>query len=112
MDADKTYCANGTNGRRHFRSRRTSDEDRTLSQAGAMLRRVTVYANCFAVDPGRCFRFQTVIGRPERCWQPVTWRGRFRAANGRSYRAEACEEHAGDLPTKIRVADSNAHVGR
>jgi len=54
------------------------------------------YAEVFAPMPGRCFRMVSrgsEGGGPTHCPEPPTWRGTFRAPNGRRYRVEACEGH-------------------
>jgi hypothetical protein len=54
------------------------------------------YAEAFSPLPGRCFRMVTRYGGgagPTHCAEPVTWRGSWRAPNGRRYRIEACEGH-------------------
>jgi hypothetical protein len=54
------------------------------------------YAQAFSPLPGRCFRFVSRGGEgdgPTPCPEPPTWRGPFRAPNGRRYRVDACEGH-------------------
>jgi hypothetical protein len=45
---------------------------------------------------GRCFGMVSggsEGGGPTHCPEPPTWRGTFRARNGRRYTVEACEGH-------------------
>ena len=53
------------------------------------------YAEAFSPLPGRCFRLVARHGEggPTHCPEPPTWRGTWRAPNGRRYRVEACEGH-------------------
>jgi hypothetical protein len=53
------------------------------------------YAEAFFPMPDRCFRLITRAGEggPTHCPEPRTWRGAWRAPNGRRYRVEACEGH-------------------
>jgi hypothetical protein len=53
------------------------------------------YAEAFFPMPGRCFRMvaHDSEGGPAHCLEPPTWRGTFRAPNGRRYTVEACEGH-------------------
>lgn len=53
------------------------------------------YAEAFFPMPGRCFRLIALAGAggPTHCPEPPTWRGSWRAPNGRRYRVEACEGH-------------------
>jgi hypothetical protein len=53
------------------------------------------YAEAFFPLPGRCFRLITRAGEggPTHCPEPPTWRGSWRASNGRHYRVEACKGH-------------------
>jgi hypothetical protein len=54
------------------------------------------YAQAFAAMPGRCFQLVSrgaEGGGPIHCTEPPTWRGSFRAPNGRRYTVEACEGH-------------------
>jgi hypothetical protein len=53
------------------------------------------YAEAFFPMPGRCFRLIARAGEggPTHCPEPPTWRGSWRAPNGRRYRVEACEGH-------------------
>jgi hypothetical protein len=57
------------------------------------------YANAFTINPGRCFRMIRLagVGHPHHCHEPVAWHGRFRAADNRLYRVDACEGHADEL---------------
>jgi hypothetical protein len=53
------------------------------------------YAEAFSLLPGRCFRMVTHHGEagPTHCPTPVTWRGSWRAPNGRRYWVDACQGH-------------------
>jgi hypothetical protein len=54
------------------------------------------YAEAFSPPPGRSFRLVARPGGeggPTHCPQPPTWRGFWRAPNGRRYRVEACQGH-------------------
>jgi hypothetical protein len=53
----------------------------------------THFANAFSLTPGRCFRMATLpgVGHPSHCSEPVAWHGRWRAADNRLYRVDACE---------------------
>ncbi len=53
------------------------------------------YAEVFATEPGRCFRYVEKVAtqQPMPCPGEVRWRGRFRANDGRWYAVEACAEH-------------------
>jgi hypothetical protein len=57
------------------------------------------YAEAFTLSPGRCFRMVQLpgVGHPAHCSQPIAWHGRFRAADKRLYRVDACEDHADEL---------------
>lgn len=62
------------------------------------------YAECYFVAEGRCFRLvHDPAGRADHCDEPVTWRGRFRTADGRSVRVWSCDGHAADLAVRMRV---------
>jgi hypothetical protein len=37
------------------------------------------------------------VGHPHHCHTPVAWHGRFRAADNRLYRVDACQGHADEL---------------
>jgi hypothetical protein len=52
------------------------------------------YTEAFFPTPSRCFRpvsSGNEGGGPTHCPEPPTWRGTFRARNGRRYTVEACE---------------------
>jgi hypothetical protein len=54
------------------------------------------YAEVFAPMAGRCFGMVSggsEGGGPTHGPEPPTWRGTFRARNGRRYTVEACEGH-------------------
>jgi hypothetical protein len=54
------------------------------------------YTEAFFPTPSRCFRpvsSGNEGGGPTHCPEPPTWRGAFRARNGRRYTVEACEGH-------------------
>jgi hypothetical protein len=54
------------------------------------------YGEAFSPVTGRCFRLvsrQDGQAGPIHCPEPPTWRGTWRAPNGRRYRVEACESH-------------------
>ncbi len=57
------------------------------------------FANAFSLTPGRCFRMVALpgVGHPNHCPEPVAWYGRWRAADNRLYRVDACESHAEGL---------------
>jgi hypothetical protein len=61
------------------------------------------YAEAFTIIPGRCFRMIQLPGvdHPTHCSQPVAAHGRFRAADDRLYRVDACEGHADDLTAPL-----------
>jgi hypothetical protein len=78
------------------RGRRTG-LDELLMRHGESIEGVTspYYAEAFSPLPGRCFRLVTRPGGeggPVHCPEP-TWRGSWRAPNGRRYRVAACEGH-------------------
>jgi hypothetical protein len=64
---------------------------------------VDYFANDFTLTPGRCFRMVTLpgVGHPSHCEEPVAWHGRWRAADKRLYRVDACEGHAEDLGRRL-----------
>ena len=64
-------------------------------QRGTAAGAAPYYAQAFSPMPGRCFRLVAHGGEggPTHCPEPPTWRGPFRAPNGRRYRVEACEGH-------------------
>jgi hypothetical protein len=71
---------------------------------------VTLYANAFSADRGRCFRWvRDDIGRPTRCPTKVSTRGWWQDGSGRWWLVDSCEEHADPL-TPSRPARSR--VGR
>jgi hypothetical protein len=66
------------------------------------------FAEAFSTEPGLCYRLvQGQGGQPQQCHQPVVWRGRYRAGNGRWYRIWACDEHGEGLVRgeRIRTGD-------
>jgi hypothetical protein len=58
------------------------------------------YTEAFSPLPGRCFRLVTRPGEggPVHCPEPPTWRGSWRAPNGRRYRVNACAGHRRPAP--------------
>jgi hypothetical protein len=61
------------------------------------------FANAFTLTPARCFRMVTLPGvrHPSHCEEPVAWHGRWRAADNRLYRVDACEGHGGQLAAPL-----------
>lgn len=52
----------------------------------------------FSTFPGRCFRFvDDGRGHFRHCRNPIIGTGTFTDADGHSWTADACEEHAGEL---------------
>jgi hypothetical protein len=54
------------------------------------------YVEAFSPMPGRCFRLvarRGGEGGPNHCPEPPTWRGTWRAGDGRRYIVEACQGH-------------------
>jgi hypothetical protein len=77
----------------------------------------TYYTQAFSPLPGRCFRLVSrgnEGGGPTHCPEPPTWRGTFRARNGRRYTLEACEGHLprGTSPGRRRVAEPEGRARR
>jgi hypothetical protein len=61
------------------------------------------YGEAFSPVTGRCFRLvsrQDGQASPTHCPEPPTWRGTFRARNGRRYTVEACEGHRPPAPER------------
>jgi hypothetical protein len=65
------------------------------------------FANAFTLTPGRCFRMVALpgVGHPSHCSEPVAWHGRWRAADDRLYRMDACEGQAERLVAPLRLGD-------
>jgi len=63
------------------------------------------FAEAFSPLPGRCFRLvdREGEGGPMHCPEPPTWRGKFRAGDGRVYGVMACAGHAAVLTNRKPV---------
>ena len=70
---------------------------------------VNHFADAFSTEPGRCWRFVSVAGRPTACKEPVVWMGRHKDKFGKTYQVYSCDGHCEGLDGP-RLFVRHAHV--